>query len=217
MSFAIPALTSLHYPAGIIIGLVSAAPVGPINLLVIQRALTQSIPAALVLSLGGALGDCTFGTIAAFGIGAAAHLLHDHTGAIRLIGGLIMLAFAAFVWRSTPHLRDETAQASPGRMALVAYGMVITNPATLFFFVASFGAAGIAGIGHDTPVHRLNAALVVAGVFSGSMIWWLFISSAAHALRNRVTDRHLAWLNCVTAAALAVFGTAAIGAGVLAG
>lgn len=216
MSFTIPALTSLHYPAGIIIGLVSAAPVGPINLLVIQRALTQNIPAALVLSLGGALGDCTFGAIAAFGVGAAASLLHDHTAAIRLVGGLIMLVFAIVVWRSTPHLRDESAQASPARMAIVAYGMVITNPATLFFFVASFGAAGIAGIGHDTPEHRLNAALVLAGVFSGSMIWWLFISSAAHAFRNRVTDRHLAWLNRVTAVALTVFGVAAVGAGVLA-
>ncbi len=216
MSFIIPALTSLHFPAGVVIGLVSAAPVGPINLLVIQRALTQNIPAALILGIGGALGDCTFATIAAFGLGAAAGLLHDHTAAIRLIGGLIMLAFAVFVWRSTPHLHDGDAQASPARMALVAYGMVITNPATLFFFVASIGAAGIAGIGHDTSDHRLNAALVVAGVFSGSMVWWLIISGIARSFRSRITDRHLTWMNRGTAAALALFGVAAVGAGALA-
>ncbi len=216
MSFAVPALTSLHFPAGVVIGLVSAAPVGPINLLVIQRALTQNIPAALIIGIGGALGDCTFGTVAAFGLGAAAHLLHDHTATIRLIGGLIMLAFAVFVWRSTPHLHDKAAQASPGRMALVAYGMVMTNPATLFFFVASFGAAGLAGIGHDTVAHRLNAALVVTGVFGGSMVWWLIISGAARSFRSRITDRHLVWLNRGTAAALTLFGLAAVGAGALA-
>ncbi len=216
MNLTVPALTSLHFPAGIVIGLVSAAPVGPINLLVIQRALTQNIPAALIISIGGALGDCTFGTIAAFGIGAAASLWHDHTATIRLVGGLIMLAFAVFVWRSTPHLRDDGTQASPGRMAVIAYGMVMTNPATLFFFVASFGAAGLAGMGHDTSAHRLNAGLVVAGVFSGSMVWWLIISSAAHSFRSRITDRHLVWLNRGTAAALTLFGLAAIGAGAMA-
>jgi len=216
VNFATSALTSLHFPAGVVIGLVSAAPVGPINLLVIQRALTQNIPAALILGIGGALGDCTFAAIAAFGLGAAASLLHDHTAVIRIIGGLIMLAFAVFVWQSTPHLHDDAAQASPPRIALVAYGMVLTNPATLFFFVASFGAAGIDGIGHDTPAHRFNAALVVAGVFIGSMFWWSFISSVARSFRSRITDRHLAWLNRGTAAALALFGLAAVGVGALA-
>ena len=216
MSWHNPALTSLHYPAGVLIGLASAAPVGPINLLVIQRALTQNIPAALVLGLGGALGDATFGAIAGFGIGAAAGLLHDHVALIRLLGGAIMLAFAVFIWRSTPHLHDGAEQTPAARMAAVAYGMTITNPATLFFFIGSFGAAGFAGIGHDTPEHRLNAALLVAGVFSGSMLWWLLISGAARSFRDRVSDRHLIWLNRITAAALALFGLGAVGSGILA-
>ena len=216
MSFAIPALTSMHYPAGVLIGLAAAAPVGPINLLVIQRALCQNVAAALVLGFGGAMGDALFAAIAGFGIAVVSTALHEHVEAIRFFGGAIMLMFAVLIWRASPHMADNGERLPALRMAAVTFGMTMTNPATLFFFVGSFGAAGFSGIGHDTPEHRWHSALLVAGVFSGSMLWWVVISSVARAFRGRVADRHLARLNHITAAALAVFGIGAIGAGLMA-
>ena len=210
------ALASWHYPAGVLIGLASAAPVGPINLLVIQRALCQNVPAALALGLAASLGDAMFGAVVGFGMAAVSTLFHEHVAAIRLLGGIIMLVFAVIVWRSVPKLKDDGTRLPALKMAAVTFGMAVTNPATLFFFIATFGAAGLTGIGHDTPEHRWHAALVVAGVFSGSMLWWVVVSSVAHAFRSRVADRHLAWLNHVTAGVLALFGLGAIGAGMMA-
>ena len=94
--------------------------------------------------------------------------------------------------------------------------MTLTNPATLFFFLGSFGAIGFVAIGHGAPANLIHSALVVGGVFVGSMLWWLVISGGARALSGRVTDRHLLWLNRVTAAALAVFGAVAVGRGLAA-
>ena len=167
----------------------------------------------MVLGFGGALGDAVFASIAAFGLGAVSALLKEHGGIIRIGGGLIMLAFAVVVWRSTPRLASPEKQVSSLRMAVVVFGLTLTNPATLFFFLGSFGAVGFIGIGHNSPEHLLNAALVVAGVFAGSMLWWLAISSGARALRGSVTDAHLLVLNRVTAGVLAVFGVAALYAG----
>jgi threonine/homoserine/homoserine lactone efflux protein len=206
-------LASAYLPAGIGIGVAAAAPVGPINLLVIRRTLTRGQPAALITGAAGAVGDAIFAAIAAFGLGAVRLLLAEHGGAIRIVGGLIMLAFAVVVWRSTPHLGQGDRELSTPRLAAVVLGMTLTNPATLFFFLGSFGAIGFAEIGHGSAERLFNSAMVVTGAFTGSMLWWLVISTATRALRERVTDIHLLWLNRATAAALAVFGVAAVVAG----
>ena len=205
---------TLYFPTGVAIGVAAAAPVGPINLLVIQRALGRQVAAALTLGFGGALGDAVFAAVAAFGLGAVSLLLAEHGGVIRIVGGLVMLAFAVVVWRATPQLTCPETQTSAARMAAVVFGLTLTNPATLFFFLGSFGAVGFVGIGHDSPAHAVNAGLVVAGVFAGSMLWWLTVSAAARALQRRVTDRHLVILNHVTGVVLALFGIAAIAAGI---
>lgn len=209
-------LSSLYLPAGALIGLASAAPVGPVNLLVIQRTLTAHTAGALLLGAAGAFGDALFAAAAAFGVTAVANLLADHALALRVGGGLIMLTFAVVIWRSAPKLNGEESQASLFRMAAATLTLTLTNPATILFFVGAFGAVGFVGIGHDTPEHLVNAAMVVAGTFAGSMLWWVVVTGVARRLRGRITDRHLRLLNRGTAVALGVFAVAAVFAGVTA-
>lgn len=207
-------LASAHFPVGVAIGVAAAAPVGPINLLVIQRALGGERGAALLLGLGGALGDAVFAGVAAFGLAAVTRLLDVHEGLIRIVGGIVMLAFAVVIWRAAPHLGDARPRTSPPRMAVAVFGMTLTNPATLFFFLGSFSAVRFVAIGHDTPLRLFNAGLVVAGVFLGSMLWWVIVSWGAMALRGRITDARLVVLNHATAVVLALFGAAAVFLGV---
>lgn len=209
-------LATAYFPVAAGIGIAGAAPVGPINLLVIQRTLTRGRPAGLVLGAAGAAGDAIFAAVAAFGLGAVQLLISDHDSFVRIGGGLVMVCFAVLIWRSSPHLGGGDRPLSTGRLAAMVLGMTLTNPATLFFFLGSFGAVGFAEVGHGSTQRLFNSLLVVAGAFAGSMLWWVMISSAARALRDRVTDRHLRWLNRITAAALGVFGLAAIATGVTA-
>lgn len=206
---ALPDLSTLYLPGGLAIGLGAAAPVGPVNLLVIQRTLAGQGGAALLLGLGAALGDMVFGIITAFGLGAIGLLLREHDAAIRSIGGLAMIAFAVMIWRATPHLAPE-APGNGSRLAALGFSMAITNPATMLFFVGSFSAIGFLGLGHDTGAHRANAALLVGGVLAGSMLWWLVVVAIAARFAGRVSNLHLRRLNQATAIALALFGAGAI-------
>ena len=208
-------LGSAYLPAGVGIGLAAAAPVGPINLLVIQRTLTRGQPAALVTGAAAAFGDAIFAAVAAFGLGAVRLMLAEHGDIIRIVGGLIMLVFAVLVWRAAPHIDQPERELPTPRLTAMVLGMTLTNPATLFFFLGSFGAIGFDAIGHGSPERLLNSAVLVGSVFAGSMLWWVVISSVTRSLRERVTDLHLLWLNRVTAAALAAFGIAAIVAGII--
>lgn len=206
-------LATMYLPAGIAIGLGSAAPVGPVNLLVIQRVLCGERRGGLLLGLGAALGDALFAIVTAFGLGAIGTLVSDNDAIIRIVGGLVMLGFAVVVWRSAPHLGGSGPRTGGGRLALLGASMTVTNPATMFFFVGSFSAIGFLGLGHDTAVHRSNAALLVGGVFAGSMLWWLIVTEIAARLQGRVSDAHLRLLNHGTAVMLALFGIAAAIAG----
>jgi len=208
-------LSTLYFPAGMLIGLASAAPVGPVNLLVIQRTLTAHTAGALLLGAAGAVGDALFAAAAAFGVGAVQDALAEYALVLRVVGGVIMLAFAVVIARSAPKLRDSEAQASVLRMAAATLTLTLTNPATILFFVGAFGAVGFTGIGHSSMAQLWNAGLVVAGAFSGSMLWWLTVTGVARRLRGRITDRHLALLNRGTALALGLFAAAAVLSGVL--
>lgn len=209
----VSSLASLHFPVGIAIGIAAAAPVGPVNLLVIQRSLCRPVGSALAVGGAGAAGDGLFAAFAAFGLAAASTLLAAWDGAIQLVGGAIMLAFAITVWRAAPHLSSDRAGWPTHRMALAAFTLTMTNPATFLFFMGSFGAIGFAGIGHDTMRHAVNSAALVLGVVIGSMLWWIFVASLARRLRTKLTDAHLIRLNHATAVVLAIFGIGAMIAG----
>lgn len=210
-----PSLSTLYFPVGLLIGVAAAAPVGPVNLLVIQRTLSRHAGSAMVLGLGAAIGDCLFAIVAAFGLGAITGMLDAHEALIRVIGGFVMLGFAVFIWRSAPHLDSNSPRQPVQHLALLTFSMTVTNPATLLFFLGSFGAVGFVGIGHDTASQWLNAALLVLGVLAGSMLWWAALTAFATRLRGRVSDRHLTILNHGTGVVLALFGLVAILAGAM--
>lgn len=206
-------LATAYLPAGLAIGLGAAAPVGPVNILVIQRALAGQSGAGRLLGFGAALGDALFAIIAAFGLGAIGALLATYAAALRVIGGLVMIAFAVVVWRSAPHVEAAPGADRGPRLVALGFSVAATNPASLLFFIGSFSAIGFLGLGQDSEAHRLNSALLVLGVFAGAMLWWVGVSEVAARLRGRISDAHLRLLNHGTAIALAVFGVGAAALG----
>lgn len=201
---------------GIVIGVAAAAPIGPVNILVIQRVLSRGLPSGLLMGFGGALGDALFALVAAFGFTALAGLINAHGDPARLVGGLILIGFGLMVWRSAPHLADPGRPVPRARhMALATFVLTITNPATILWFAGAFGSIGFRAIGHGSLETIGHSALLVLGVFLGSMLWWLSVGLLSLRLKGRMADRHLVVINHVSAVALVLFGIAALVAGVL--
>lgn len=204
-------LSTLYFPVGLAIGFIAAAPIGPVNILVIQRALQFGRRSALTLGAGAALGDALFAALAAFGVRALMLLLDQHTPILKIVGGLIMLGFAWYLLRHPPHLVD-TGGASPngGNSLIAALLMTVTNPATLVWFGGAFGSVGFQEIGHGSMRSLAHSGQLVLGVFLGSMLWWVMIASGAVQFRSRVNDRTLARINSGVALVMLIFGLAAI-------
>ena len=52
----------------------------------------------------------------------------------------------------------------------------------------------------------LSAAVLVAGVFLGSALWWLLLSGGVTLLRSRFRPAALVWVNRISGAVIFLFG-----------
>jgi threonine/homoserine/homoserine lactone efflux protein len=198
------------YLKGLIIGFSIAAPVGPIGVLCIRRTLAQGRAIGLVSGLGAASADAFYGCIAGFGLTAISSFLVDQQDWFRLIGG----AFLCYLGIRTllAHPAEQSAEVSSKNGLPAAYAstlaLTLTNPATILAFAAIFTSLGAASEGYGA------ALILVAGVFSGSALWWLILSGGVSLLRGSFTPRRLRWVNWISGAILITFGIVAIAVGV---
>jgi len=185
------------------IGLAIAAPVGPIGLLVIQRTLDHGRTLGFVTGLGAAVADALYGAVGAFGVTALIRALQAVRVPLAIVGGAFLLWLAWRTWRQVPATRAAQVAERPGLAGAFAGTLVLTlsNPATIFSFIAVFGALGARA---DAAAPG-SAGVMIAGVFAGSALWWLLLSSVVAALRQRVPARALRVVNAVSAIGLAGF------------
>jgi threonine/homoserine/homoserine lactone efflux protein len=196
---------------GLVLGFTIAAAVGPISLLVMRRTLAHGQVYGLASGMGVATADAAYGAVAAFGLTAITSVLVGARVALALIGGAFMLYLG---WKTFTSRPKEVAEATdrPGLVGAFAsiFGLTITNPSTILSFAAIFAGLGVVGSG------GAGAALLTLGVFCGSGLWWVVLTTLFTVLRTKVTVRGLIWANRISGIVLLGFGVAAIVTGIVA-
>lgn len=192
---------------GILLGFSIAAPVGPIGVLCIRRTLAKGMGHGFVSGLGAATADAIYGFMAVLGISAVSAFLLDHESYLRLIGGifLIYLGYTTFTARPA----EVGAQAS-GEGLFGAYAstllLTITNPMTIMAFAAMFAGLGVGAMGEN----YVSSFFVVLGVFIGSMLWWLSLSTMVTVLRHNFDQKRLRLVNQLSGLIITAFGIMSI-------
>jgi threonine/homoserine/homoserine lactone efflux protein len=188
-------------------GAAVAAPMGPMGVIVVRRTLARGYLAGLGSGLGIATADGCYGAVAAFGLTAISAALIEHQFWLRLIGGAFLVWLGLRIFFSETRARGAMAgERGPGGGFLTMLGLTLTNPMTILSFGAIFASLGLVAPGGD----HVAAATMTAGVFLGSLAWWMVLAGAVTLLRRRVTDRVMTWLNRVAGALIAAFGIAAL-------
>jgi threonine/homoserine/homoserine lactone efflux protein len=187
------------------LGFTIAAAVGPISLLTIRRTLAHGQAYGLASGLGVALADATYAAIAAFGLTAVTSVLVGGRVVLGVVGGAILVWLGLRTLRSRPREAASTRE-RPGLGAAFAsiYGLTMTNPMTILSFAGLFAALGL------TAGDAGAATTVTAGVFFGSSLWWLVLTTVTARLRSRVTLGGLTWVNRASGVIVAGFGAVAI-------
>lgn len=197
----------MFFIKGAIIGFSIAAPVGPIGLLCIQRTLNKGKLSGFISGMGAATADAVYGIIAALGLTLISDFLINQQNWLKLLGGffLIYLGINIFISRNSKksEIKENISGNSLFKDYLSTFFLTITNPVTVLAFLAIFTSLNIIGNSNS----KISALMLVAGVFSGSLLWWLILSYFANLFRKSVDLR---FINIISAFIIAGFGIFAL-------
>lgn len=200
-------MTIIFFLKGVVIGFFMAVLVGPIGIMCIRRTLMKGRLSGLVSGLGVATADAVFGCIAGFGLTFISDFLISQQVWLRLIGGLFLcilglkILLAKLVEREVP---------SEGKGLLGAYTsmffLTLTYPMTILIFLGIFAGLGVG----DTKDSYISIAALVLGVFTGSLLWWVILSSAINKFRDKFGAQGLQWINRISGILIIGFGLAVL-------
>jgi threonine/homoserine/homoserine lactone efflux protein len=204
----------LIIPVGIIIGILVAAPVGPVNVLCIQRAIERGFWGGIAAGLGAVLGDGLIALFASLGVGAISGAVQYHRTAIQIIGGLALIAFALKLYFTAPRIEalrpidDDKASLRDFAWDIPqTFFLTITNPGAVLGLFAIFG-----GVSTFVEVNStIDALTMVAAIMGGSVAWWVFLSNLIGRVRHRLTLGALVRINQIAGVLLMIFGLVLIG------
>ena len=187
---------------GLIIGFAMSVPVGPIGILCIRKTLAEGHSRGLIVGLGAATADALYGSIAAFGLTFVSDMIASQHVWVSLLGGglLMFLGIKTFrAKRKDPLLPSER----PGFWGsyVSSFLIAVTNPVTVFAFVAVFAAFGL---GHRLTI--VSASILVLGVFAGSGLWFLTLGYVATFFRKQLESGGLRLVNRIAGVLIILSG-----------
>ncbi len=192
---------------GLIIGFSIAAPVGPIGVLCIRRTLTEGRLSGFVTGLGAATADGIYGAIAAFGLTFISNILIHQQGWIRLMGGFFLCYLGIKTFLTSP-LKPTSSIKNIAFSSNYAstFFLTLTNPLTVLFFTAVVAGLGVG----SSKGNFFSAGILVLGIFIGSTLWWLLLSSGVGIFGEKLNVTGLRWVNRISGMVIIIFGIVAL-------
>lgn len=190
---------------GIILGLTVSMPLGPIGIILINRTIKRGLLSGFFSGLGLATADTLLALLAALGFSVIVTFINEERFIISIIAGLIIIVIGMKIFLSNPvkDIRNrEKANKSLWRDYYSVFVLSITNPYTIFIFVAFFSGVHITG--------DIKPALVpfflIPGVLIGTITWWFFLSYFVSRFKRKIRLRVIVRLNKIAGIVVVVIG-----------
>jgi threonine/homoserine/homoserine lactone efflux protein len=190
--------------SGMGVGVVLAAPIGPINVEIIRRGLLQGSRAGWLVGLGALTADTIFATLIVSGITQVAD-----RPALRVplyAAGALMLIYIG--WMSIRRAQGgpialREAATGHSRAYLTGFLMAALNPMGIVYWL-SVGSALVAEA--VAKVGRGGSPVLVGGVFVGIFCWVTALALMVHFGRRFVNERVMRWITGISGGVLIGFG-----------
>lgn len=198
------------WAAGAIIGTMIAAPVGPMSTLCIQRTLSSGATFGILTGLGAATAHALYGALAVFGLGAIVmHGMSSGANAFLVLGGVALMALGIRLGRANARPASPAGARADSLVGAYAsaVALAIVNPMTILFFLAALPAI-------TKP--ELLSPVIVVGIASGSVLWWLGLTIVVSHLKQKLSKRTIGIFNDLCAVGLVMFGGISAGKGLAA-
>lgn len=176
---------------GALVGFLTAVPIGPIGIICIRKTLTEGRLRGMIVGLGAATADLVYGYVAVFGLTFISDTIDSQRIWIRLIGGIVFLFLGFRTLRTQPpNPGVQITGAGMLKSYISIFFLTLTNPLTVFTYIGAFSALDLA-----EGLRSFSSSLLVAGVFTGSALWFLLLNSIVILFRKKLDLTGLRWVN----------------------
>ena len=174
---------------GVLIGILSSAPMGPVGVLTVQRTLLKGRKYGFITGMGAAFSDFVYALLTGIFMGFAMSFAESPWAVrwLRLLGSVVLfvLGMYFYVWKPAPAVKPS------GKVGTLAHNMLTgSNPLIVVFFLVLFARFGFVPDGH--PVDMVAGYV---GLFGGAVLWWYVLTAVLHRVRNRFSMEKLRLLN----------------------
>lgn len=191
--------------AGLGIGALAAANVGPIWLLCVRTSTRYGWRSGAAIGVGAATVDLAYAVLGALGAAALLQIT-----ALRLAFGLLGAGVLVYLglrtlrdaWRVRLGAEDASEVVEPRQALRTGLVATASNPLTILTWGAVFSGAAVADVAGSPSA----AAAFVVGIGLGSLLFHLVLARVAGALGTRMGDTALRWTDAISGAGLVGFG-----------
>lgn len=190
---------------GIILGLAVSMPLGPIAIILINRTIKRGRLSGFFSGLGMATADTLLALVAGIGFSVILGFIKEERFIISIIAGLIIIGVGLKVFLSNPvkDIRNrEKAEKSLWRDYYSVFVLAVSNPSTIFIFVAFFSGVHING--NVSP--ELVPFFLIPGVLIGTISWWFFLTYFVSRFKKRIRIRLIVRVNKLAGAVIMIIG-----------
>jgi len=190
---------------GIILGLTVSMPLGPIGIILINRTIKRGMLSGFFSGLGLATADTLLALLAALGFTVILGFINQQRFFISVVAGIIIIGIGLKIFLSNP-VKDirsrEKANKSLWRDYYSVFVLSISNPYTIFIFVAFFSGVHING--NIKP--ELVPFFLIPGVLIGTISWWFFLSYFVSRFKKNIRLRVIVRVNKIAGIVVIVIG-----------
>lgn len=193
-------------------GVLLAMPLGPVNVLGIQRAVERGFFGGMAAGLGIMLGDGLIALGAALGVNAISGAIRQYRAVVQVVGGLALILAGAKLYLTRPVIVTEMQAEKATLRDYVwdipqTFFLTITNPGAVLGLVVIFG-----GVSSFVEVDsHFDAFTMVAAIMGGSFCYWFVVSERISRVRHRIDAAKLGQINRIAGLVLIAFGLVLIG------
>lgn len=194
---------------GIAIGVIISAPMGPVGILCIQRTLAKGRKAGFYTGVGAACSDLFYCLLTGYGLSFIEEFLERNQNVIQIVGSVVLMAFAAYLFFSNPSRSIKKPGESDGstkRDIINGFLFTVSNPLIIFLIIGLFARFNFM-LPEILPGHYVLGFICI---ILGALGWWWMVTFFVDKVRAHFNLRSMWLVNKITGSIIAVFGVVGV-------
>jgi len=165
-----------------------------LGMLCIKRTVNKNWKSGFISGLGVAASDVIYAIIAGFSLTIIINFIRNYEIYFKVLGASMVVLLGLYIFFSNP-AKDIQKYRRKGNSYvqdfLTAFLLTVTNPLSVFIFIAIFTSYSLV-----LELSQLfEALLIIGGIFLGGASWWFILTGLANLFKHKLTINTLWWAN----------------------